>query len=317
MSLASGWPPPQIDDNAFDTAEQLLNDCPPRLRNWEWGRLRFSRRKACAIFRRCAGRLGGLRSTTASDSSPAVGTARPASGISPPAKRCSRFPTAGCMSMPSRFRPTANLIATGGSDKKGYVKIWNAKPARSCKRSSGHTDDVLSRRLLARRPALLTASYDKTARLWDVATGQASCSAILGHNWWVWSAAFSPDESQIVTASQDGTAIVWVDRDRQGGPAVHRPRRPGLRRRVFARRQIGRLRRLRQSRVDLGAGRGAAVRLSGGGRRRHESAAASFAPWKGTPARSTPSRFSRQRQSWCSAAATTTRSSSGISPAAS
>ena len=31
----------QIDENAFDTAEQLLNDCPPRLRNWEWGRLRF------------------------------------------------------------------------------------------------------------------------------------------------------------------------------------------------------------------------------------------------------------------------------------
>ena len=31
----------------------------------------------------------------------------------------------------------------------------------------------------------------------------------LGHNWWVWDAQFSPDEKKIVTASQDGTAIVW------------------------------------------------------------------------------------------------------------
>ena len=40
-----------------------------------------------------------------------------------------------------------------------------------------------------------------------------------GHTWWVWSAAFSPDESHIVTASQDGTAIVWsVDSEEKSAP---------------------------------------------------------------------------------------------------
>ena len=29
----------RIDENAFDTARQLLQQCPPRLRHWEWGRL--------------------------------------------------------------------------------------------------------------------------------------------------------------------------------------------------------------------------------------------------------------------------------------
>ena len=29
----------KIDENAFDMARALLDDCPQRLRNWEWGRL--------------------------------------------------------------------------------------------------------------------------------------------------------------------------------------------------------------------------------------------------------------------------------------
>ena len=63
----------------------------------------------------------------------------------------------------------------------------------------------------------MTSSYDKTARLWDVASGK-ELHRYLGHNWWVWSAAFSPDESQIVTASQDGTAIVWATDTAKAGP---------------------------------------------------------------------------------------------------
>ena len=55
---------------------------------------------------------------------------------------------------------------------------------------------------------VLTASYDKTARLWDARTG-ALLHTLSGHTDRMNSAAFSPDGSRVVTASFDNTARLW------------------------------------------------------------------------------------------------------------
>ena len=55
---------------------------------------------------------------------------------------------------------------------------------------------------------VVTASADRTARLWDARTG-ALLGAPLSHDDTVWAAAFSPDGTRVVTASQDGTARMW------------------------------------------------------------------------------------------------------------
>jgi WD40 repeat protein len=55
---------------------------------------------------------------------------------------------------------------------------------------------------------LVKASYDYTARLWDVASGE-ELAVLVGHESYVTSAAFSPDGSQVVTASIDKTARLW------------------------------------------------------------------------------------------------------------
>jgi WD40 repeat protein len=52
------------------------------------------------------------------------------------------------------------------------------------------------------------ASDDKTARIWDAATG-GEIKGLRGHRTVVYSAAFSPDGTRIVTASGDGTARIW------------------------------------------------------------------------------------------------------------
>ena len=63
---------------------------------------------------------------------------------------------------------------------------------------------------------IVTASDDKTARIWDAATTKEIAvlrtthdNAVLRHDNKVYSAAFSPDGSRIVTASGDKTARIW------------------------------------------------------------------------------------------------------------
>ena len=56
-----------------------------------------------------------------------------------------------------------------------------------------------------------------------------------GHSWWVWSAAFSPDESQIATASDDGTVRLWNAATGKEWTMPRRPRPlPGHRGPVYA-----------------------------------------------------------------------------------
>ena len=62
------------------------------------------------------------------------------------------------------------------------------------------------RRLVRTAARILTASWDKTAKLWDAASGKLVASFAIKV---VWDAAFSPDGARILTASADKTAKLW------------------------------------------------------------------------------------------------------------
>jgi WD domain, G-beta repeat len=72
----------------------------------------------------------------------------------------------------------------------------------------GHQDQVSSAAFSPDGARIVTASLDRTARLWDATTGQ-EIIALRGHEDQVSSAAFSPDGARIVTASLDRTARLW------------------------------------------------------------------------------------------------------------
>jgi WD40 repeat protein len=65
----------------------------------------------------------------------------------------------------------------------------------------------------------VTASADRTARVWDAQTGQP-LTGPLKHADYVLYAQFSPDGKRVVTASRDGTARVW---DAQTGQPLTEP----------------------------------------------------------------------------------------------
>jgi len=56
---------------------------------------------------------------------------------------------------------------------------------------------------------LATASGDKTARLWDTATGAHARTRTRHTSYVIW-VAFSPDGTLLATASGDNTARLWA-----------------------------------------------------------------------------------------------------------
>ncbi len=72
----------------------------------------------------------------------------------------------------------------------------------------GHKNTVLSARFSPDGKLVVTASDDRTARIWQTATGR-TITILRGHTDSVSDAALSPDGKLVVTASFDGTARVW------------------------------------------------------------------------------------------------------------
>jgi WD40 repeat protein len=75
----------------------------------------------------------------------------------------------------------------------------------------GHTSPVTSASFSPDGKRIVTASYDKTAKIWD-RSGKLVAD-LKGHTSDVRSASFSPDGKLLVTASSDNTAKIW---DRSG-----------------------------------------------------------------------------------------------------
>ncbi|WP_235984611.1 nSTAND1 domain-containing NTPase [Mesorhizobium neociceri] len=68
---------------------------------------------------------------------------------------------------------------------------------------------------------IVTASYDRTARIWDASKG-TEIAVLKGHGGPVERAEFSPDGRLVITAARDGTARIW-DADSGAQRAVLEP----------------------------------------------------------------------------------------------
>jgi WD40 repeat protein len=74
----------------------------------------------------------------------------------------------------------------------------------------GHADQVYSSSFSPDGSRIVSASADKTARVWrEGADGVWTSTMLEGHGDKVWSASYSADGIRIVTASSDNTARVW------------------------------------------------------------------------------------------------------------
>jgi len=104
-----------------------------------------------------------------------------------------------------------NILLSGSRDKT--VMLWELTPSDEnpgfAKRSmTGHNQPIQDLVTSSDGQFALTASWDKTMRLWDLNTG-ASVRSFAGHTSDVNSVAFSSDNRQIVSGSRDKSIRLW------------------------------------------------------------------------------------------------------------
>jgi len=103
------------------------------------------------------------------------------------------------------FGPGGRLLA-GGTGVE--IVVWTADSGQQVARFEGHERLVTALAFHPRRPLLVSASYDRTIRLWDLERKKA-----LGTLWeaptFLHDLCFRPDGGLLVAASDDGSVPVW------------------------------------------------------------------------------------------------------------
>ena len=103
------------------------------------------------------------------------------------------------------FSPDGTRVVVGDHD--GVVRVWDTQTHLLLGTSKEHKDQINSVVFTADGKRFVTASDDRSAIEWDVATMRAI--ARVQHDDAVISAVFSPDGNMIATASNDRTAKLW------------------------------------------------------------------------------------------------------------
>jgi WD40 repeat protein len=208
----------KIEDNSFDTARDLLNSTNPRFRNWEWGYL----------MHLCEGYVTNFNSTQRLDCVALIGDGPEfvVAGEEGLAEiRSTADPDAVVKKLPLSSNltvfdvavsPNGRWIALATNDTNdGFIKIWdrttsqwadttfgtknasfNSREDYEDKHKTSHMDPVVSVQFSRDGTKLLTASLDRTARVWDASSGKQLARLFgtnsPGHTGFVWDAVFCP-----------------------------------------------------------------------------------------------------------------------------
>jgi WD40 repeat protein len=197
----------ELAANNLGRAEELLDDCPPPLRGWEWAHLKRLRHGASRDLRDQTGLVfdaafspDGRRLATACGE----GTVKLWDVETGDRLLTLRGHTEAVHGV--AFSPDGRRLASSGGG--GVVKLWDAASGELALTLFGHTGIVYSIAFSPDGKSIAAGGGDRIVTVWDIRSGRRH-QALGGHADAVYSVAFSPDGSLLASGSGDGTVRLW------------------------------------------------------------------------------------------------------------
>jgi len=196
-----------------DHSEQLLAECPPGRRGWEWHYLR----RLCHRDRHTL-RAGGAFGVALAGRFLAVAAADEAAVHVWDLDEGQRVLTLPQTGLGVAFSPDGKRLATatwkvgaGGellSEHACDVTVWEIPGGREVLRLPGHRGTVFSLCFSQDSKSLASASLDGTVKVWDLAAAHEVIT-YRQHAGWVEAVAFGPGGRLVASAGADGTVRIW------------------------------------------------------------------------------------------------------------
>src|SRR5262249_11882094 len=191
----------ELAANNIGRAEELLTECPERLRGWEWHCLKRRARAQPQVLQVTKNWVldvaispDGRYLATASFSFPFQGEVKlwdPATG-----KELQPLRESGVAVRSLAFSPDGSQLAAGGGGPDKTVVLWDVATGNLIRTLKGHDGSINSVAYSPDGKQLATASGDGTARIWNVSTG-AEVLCLKDHGVPVHCVAYSPDGRRV------------------------------------------------------------------------------------------------------------------------
>ena len=107
----------------------------------------------------------------------------------------------------ARFSPDGTRAVTVGGQRDSRAIVWDVTTGRRMHEFTEHSDVISSVAFSPDGERLLTASWDGTARVWNVERGEQI--NLFAHGPRIANARFSPDGRSVLTGDEPGTARLW------------------------------------------------------------------------------------------------------------
>jgi WD40 repeat protein/tRNA A-37 threonylcarbamoyl transferase component Bud32 len=198
------------DGNA-GRAEQVLDECRPELREWEWHYLRrlFQARQLATL----KGHADGVLAVAFSPDSARVASADAAGAVKVWDRRAPGEPLTlrhhGAAVRAVAFSPDGRRLAGGDAD--GTVRVWDAESGAAAAAWRGHATAVAGLAFSPDGRRLASTAGEESSsgelKLWDPADG----TALAGRDWDtpLAAVAFSPEGRRLIAADRDGKVHIW------------------------------------------------------------------------------------------------------------